>query len=1311
MGAPRSPLASRSRNVGFAALASLLVLAGACRPEPGVSSPSYPTATGTSQGVAAIPDVATRTAPPVQVRYPLATNAPAYRGPDTYAYDLLYTLDRGTELVALGRYGRFVLTTGRPSLGASEVYVPDREVPDLASVELPAVPVWEVPPLAIQAIDSEQVLPPAGQTFFAFPGGLPVPGNGAVLVDLHWSPLSSGCRLVFQYQSPLNGPAEWQQQRVEIEISSQEGIQVRTADGSEAEREGEQEVAVETTVPAPTATHLLIVFTTEGGSLKALEVRGGDDPNTLLLLLQAADLDAPFVHEPLRIAYLGAGALPASAGDTTLESFQAWTIPAGDRDAASWLVDSLGEPVPMPSESIDARASDAALLARWGDGVISGIDFSQDDSFLAVATNTGSVRLFSTETWQELQRIDTALRLADSALALSPDGRSMAVASTDSRVGLWNVWSGDNVFLNDGPPPPEYGWDGNFRIGFIQDGEVLGVWYPNGQVRLLRSSDGASITEQQPIQSNFVDAWGAAPSSEFQAVAGHLPSAVQSLSLVRTVDWQQWLPTLVTNQIRFARAVSPDGSIVVAETGSSVAGTRLEIWRESSSGFGLAFVTTQPAELEGESIGRSSAEFLAAGSRLAVYSEYGPALFPASSPGGYGFSPRLGRIEVWDLASEASLGVQVFPVSDNPSVALNEGGDAIAYTSSHGTVDIVSFPEGQPLGAVSISPTCVGSLVLSPDGQVLASYVGNEIDLCAMSDGRLLHRILAPTDRVTSIAFSPDSQFLVSTGWTSTYTMGLDTPYDPNVHLWNVEDGSLVRTLRRQDGNIAAAAFSPDGEHLLTGAGSLNHYICVDRPRDTSIVVWRVSDWVALESRPGPLGGVSFLGFSGDGDYYAFGSNACSRSPSPNNRAWLSDAETGELLPAIASSGWPFYPAGMSSTGSYIALGDGDLWWFDVPGGEPTGHASGPISSFAFSPGDHLLAVSGETSVSILDIDGSRETSLTAPFSITSLVFSADGRILLGSGEVPGVIFVWGLNEEPPPQSYEAGMIELAVDQINRMPEGGDGPLTRPRGVAVAPDGTLYVADTGNHRIVHFSPDGALLGAWGTYSSASDPPEGTFNEPWGVAVAPDGTVYVADTWHHRVQHFTADGDFLDLIDAFSIGGSPQTFWGPRAVAVDLDGRVYVADTGYSRIVVFDSEGDFVEVIGEPGYSRGQFSEPLGLAVSREGDLYVADTWNRRVQVFRDTEAEEWPIEGWLGDSPDNKPFIAVSDEGQVCLSDPGLARILCFTEQGEFLLGWQTLPLSGTDLLPTGVAFDRSGHLWVTDGRGDSVRRFTPPFP
>ena len=115
------------------------------------------------------------------------------------------------------------------------------------------------------------------------------------------------------------------------------------------------------------------------------------------------------------------------------------------------------------------------------------------------------------------------------------------------------------------------------------------------------------------------------------------------------------------------------------------------------------------------------------------------------------------------------------------------------------------------------------------------------------------------------------------------------------------------------------------------------------------------------------------------------------------------------------------------------------------------------------------------------------------------------------------------------------------------------GELNAPRGIALAPDGSLFVADSKNNRIQHFSTDGTLITLWGSFadSAQGDAPGGTFNEPWDVAVSPDGTVYVSDTWNHRIQAFTSDGEFIRMWGFFGQAESGDAFWGPRGLAIEL----------------------------------------------------------------------------------------------------------------------------------------------------------------
>jgi tripartite motif-containing protein 71 len=177
-----------------------------------------------------------------------------------------------------------------------------------------------------------------------------------------------------------------------------------------------------------------------------------------------------------------------------------------------------------------------------------------------------------------------------------------------------------------------------------------------------------------------------------------------------------------------------------------------------------------------------------------------------------------------------------------------------------------------------------------------------------------------------------------------------------------------------------------------------------------------------------------------------------------------------------------------------------------------------------------------------------------------------------------------------------------------------------PDGVTVDSAGDVIVADAGVNRVYKFAPDGRLLAAWlapdlGRAASVARarPAAAAFRRPRGVAAGPHDSIYVADTDNARIVEMDGAGR---LIASFGGRGSaPGRFEQPDGIAVDPAGDVFVADGVLDRIQEFTASGSLLAVWGAAGTSRGELSEPSGLTVDCHGDLWVADTGNNRVQAF------------------------------------------------------------------------------------------------
>ena len=166
--------------------------------------------------------------------------------------------------------------------------------------------------------------------------------------------------------------------------------------------------------------------------------------------------------------------------------------------------------------------------------------------------------------------------------------------------------------------------------------------------------------------------------------------------------------------------------------------------------------------------------------------------------------------------------------------------------------------------------------------------------------------------------------------------------------------------------------------------------------------------------------------------------------------------------------------------------------------------------------------------------------------------------------------------------------------------------LYGPRRIAIGPDDSIYVVDSGRNRIVKFSPEGQVLASWGSEGSG----DGQFRGLSSVAVDPTtNRVYVADSLNKRIQVFDSNGKFLTKWPVLEWGQG----LGYEDLAIDPErGRLYASSAHMNTILVFDLQGDRIGALTPKPPDK--LEGPSALALSNR-KLYVLNMAGNRVSAI------------------------------------------------------------------------------------------------
>ncbi|AKG20075.1 NACHT and WD repeat domain-containing protein [Calothrix sp. 336/3] len=571
---------------------------------------------------------------------------------------------------------------------------------------------------------------------------------------------------------------------------------------------------------------------------------------------------------------------------------------------------------------------------------VNGVSFSPDGKTLASASNDNTVKLWDTDTGKLLKSLTGHTEWVN-GVSFSPDGKTLASASGDNTVKLWDTATGKVIKTLTGHIDSVNG------VSFSPDGKTLASASGDNTVKIWDTATGKVIktltghtdfvhrvsfspdrkTLASTSNDNTVKLWDTATGKVLNTLTGH----------------KNWV-----NGVSF----SPDGKTLA----SASADDTVKIW-DTATGKVLNTLTGHEGDVSEVS-----------------FSPNGKMLASASYDD---------TVKLWDTATGKVLKTLTGHTDSVFGVSFSPDGKILASASGDKTIKLWDSNTSKVMKTLGGHTNLVKGVSFSPDGKMLASASGdNTVKLWNTDTGKLIQTLSGHTNWVNEVSFSPDGKVLASASG------------DKTIKLWDTTTGKVLNTLTGHTSYINGVSFSRDGKVLASASD------------DRTVKLWDTDTGKLLNTLTGDTGLVRGVSFSRDGKMLA--------SASADKTVKLWDTATGKVLKTLTGHQMVVYGVSFSPDGKTLASASRDgmvKLWNTATGKEIktlTGHTN-TVNGVSFSPDGKMLAsASADNTIKLWDTDTGREIkTLTGHTdSVFGVSFSPDGK-MLASASSDNTVKLW----------------------------------------------------------------------------------------------------------------------------------------------------------------------------------------------------------------------------------------------------------------------------------------------------------------